>query len=180
MAICRDQRPINGKLKSVAGHSATADGAGEAEFAGCRGRTRRREHQSCGSNRIWGVPFYLAAGEGQPGDLVRLKGDLEFANDKPLLMHPELTVLGRVQAKAHAQPGQPLEVNQDFVLGSIEGDAEYLTQDSEYSTIRLTDAEGANTVLARILNPNRRQLPNPLNCRLRVRGGVESIGDANG
>ncbi len=118
--------------------------------------------------------------EGQPGDLVRLKGDLEFANDKPLLMHPELTVLGRVQAKAHAQPGQPLEVNEDFVLGTIEGDAEYLTQDSEYSTIRLTDPEGANTVLARILNPNRRQLPNPLNCRLRVRGVVESIADANG
>jgi hypothetical protein len=50
---------------------------------------------------------------GQPGDRVRLMGDLEFANDKPLLMHPNLTVLGRVPTVAPAQAGQSLEVNQD-------------------------------------------------------------------
>jgi PAS domain S-box-containing protein len=117
---------------------------------------------------------------GLPGDRVRLKGDLEFVNDKPLLMHPELTVLGRVQTVAQAQAGQSLEVNQDYVLGALEGDAEFLTQDSEYSTIRLTSAGGANFVLARILNPNRLQLPNPLHCRLRVRGVVEAVADGNG
>jgi PAS domain S-box-containing protein len=116
----------------------------------------------------------------RPGERVRLKGDLEFEMDKPLLMHPELTVLGQVPTAAPAQPGQPLEANQDYVLDTIEGDAEFLVQDSAYATVRLTSAGGANSVLARILNPNRRPLPNPLNCRLRVRGVVESVTDANG
>jgi len=117
---------------------------------------------------------------GRPGDRVRLKGDLDFVNDRPLLMHPELTVLGQVQTVAPAHAGQPLEVNQDYVVGAIEGDAEFLTQDPEYSTIRLSSAGGANFVLARILNPNHRVLPNPLNCRLRVRGVVESVADGKG
>jgi PAS domain S-box-containing protein len=117
---------------------------------------------------------------GRPGDRVQLKGDLEFVNGKPLLMHPELTVLGQVQTVAPAQAGQSLETNQDYALGVIEGDAEFLTQDQEYATIRLASAGGANFVLARILNSNQRRLPNPLNCRLRVRGVVESVADARG
>jgi PAS domain S-box-containing protein len=119
-------------------------------------------------------------GDGLPGDKVRLRGDVEFVNGKPLLMHPELTVLGRVPTASSAQAGQPLEVSQNYVLGAIEGDAEFLAQDSDYSTIRLTSSDGTNLVLARILNPNRRQLPNPLNCRLRVRGVVESVTYGNG
>jgi PAS domain S-box-containing protein len=114
---------------------------------------------------------------GRPGDRVRLQGDLDFVNDKPLLMHPELTVLGQVQAVAPAPAGQSLAVNQDYVLGAIEGDAEFLTQGPDYATIRLTSSGGANSTLARILNPNRRQLPNPLNSRLRVRGVLESVAD---
>ncbi|HEV7923877.1 MAG TPA: PAS domain-containing protein, partial [Verrucomicrobiae bacterium] len=118
--------------------------------------------------------------EGQPGDRVRLRGDLEFVNDKPLLMHPELTVLGQVSLTPRAQVGQPTAASQDYVFGAIEGDAEFLTQDSDYSTFRLTSADGANFVLVRILNPNRRPLPNSLNCRLRVRGVVESVADVTG
>jgi PAS domain S-box-containing protein len=117
---------------------------------------------------------------GRPGDQVQLKGDLEFADGKPLLMHPQLTVLGRLPAVAPAQAGQSLEGNQDYVLGAIEGDAEFLTQDPEYSTVRLTSAGGANVVLARILTPNQRLLPSRLNCRLRFRGVVESVAAAKG
>ncbi len=119
-------------------------------------------------------------GEGQPGDKVRLRGDVEFVNGKPLLAHPELTVLGRVPSAAPAQAGQSSEASQDYAWGTVEGDAEVLAQESDYSTIRLTSSDGTNVVLARLLNPYRRQLPNPLNCRLRVRGVVESVSDGNG
>jgi PAS domain S-box-containing protein len=115
---------------------------------------------------------------GQPGDRVRLQGVLD--NNEPLLMHPELAVLGRVQTSAPAQAGPLLEMNQDYLFGSIEGDAGYLTQDSNYATIRLTRANGANSVLARILNPSQHRLPNSLNCRLLVRGIVEAVADGKG
>ncbi len=117
---------------------------------------------------------------GRPGDWVRLKGDLEIVIDKPLLMHPELTVIGRVPTVAQELAGQPLEANQDYVMGAIEGDAEFLSQDADYSTIRLTSADGARELLARIFNSNRRALPNPLHCRLRARGVVESVADGKG
>jgi len=117
---------------------------------------------------------------GRPGDRVRLKGDLDFVDGKPLLMHPELTVLSRVPTAAPSQAGQSSEANQAYVLGEIEGDAEFLTQDPEYATIRLTSAGGASFVLAHLLNPRQQQLPNPLNCRLRVRGVVESVADGQG
>ncbi len=118
--------------------------------------------------------------EGRPGDWVRLKGDLEIVIDKPLLMHPELTVLDRLPTVPAVQVGQPLEASQGYALGTIEGEAEFLTQDSDYTSIRLTSANGENPVLARILNPSRRLLPNPLHCRLKARGVVESVADANG
>ncbi|MGO8701419.1 MAG: PAS domain S-box protein [Limisphaerales bacterium] len=117
---------------------------------------------------------------GHPGDRVRLKGVVEFVNGKPLLMHPELTVLGQVQTNPPVQPGQLLQGNQDYVLGSFEGDAEYLTQNSNYATIRLTCTNGPSSVLARILNLNRRRLLSSLNCRLRVRGVVEAVADDKG
>ena len=126
------------------------------------------------------IPLTPPEAAGRPGDRVRVKGDLEFVLGKPLLMHPELTVLGHVPTLAPAPAAQPWELNQDYALGAFEGDAEFLTQDAQYATIRLTSTNGANSVLARVLNPLQRPLPNPLNCRVRVRGVVESVADAKG
>ena len=117
---------------------------------------------------------------GQPGERVRLKGDLEFVNDKPLLWHSELTVLGRLPNSAGAEAGQLLEPNQNYCLGTVEGEAEYLTQNSDYSTLQLASISPGGSVLVHIVNPNRHQLPNPLHCRLQVRGIVESVADENG
>ncbi|HUD49647.1 MAG TPA: PAS domain S-box protein [Candidatus Baltobacteraceae bacterium] len=128
------------------------------------------------------IELALPAEIGRPGDRVRLRGDLEFINEKPLLTHPEMEVLGQVQTIAPAETGAgaSLDANQEYVSATIEGDAEVLTQDADYSTIRLTSEGGANVVLARILSPYRRQLPGSLNCRLRVRGVVESVADGKG
>ena len=117
---------------------------------------------------------------GQPGDRARLKGVVEFVNGRPLLMHPELTVQGRLPTSSPARPGQLLAGNQDYVMGSIEGDADYLTQNSNYATIRLTCTNAPGSVLARILNLNRRRLFSGLNCRLRVRGVIENVADDSG
>jgi PAS domain S-box-containing protein len=126
------------------------------------------------------IQLDLPEDSGQPGDRVRLQGDLKFMNNKPLLLLPELTVLGRVESVADVQPGQLFEASQDYVLGAVEGNAEYLTQASDYSTIRLTSVRGANSVVARILNPDKRPLPIVLHCRLQIRGVVETIADENG
>jgi PAS domain S-box-containing protein len=126
------------------------------------------------------IQVVLPQDAGQPGDLVRLKGDLEFVTNKPVLVHPELSVLSHLRSIGQVQPGQSFEMSQDYAWGVIEGDAEFLTQESQYSTIRLTSPGRANSVLARILNPNQRPLPNPLHCRLRVQGVIESVADENG
>jgi PAS domain S-box-containing protein len=117
---------------------------------------------------------------GLPGERIRLKGDVEFVNDKPLLWHSELTVLGRVPNNAPTEVGSPLEANQNYGFGTVEGEAEYLSQNADFSTIRLASSAGTDSVLVRIVNPNRRQLPNPLHCRLQVRGVVESVLDEGG
>jgi signal transduction histidine kinase len=111
----------------------------------------------------------------RPGDRIRLGGRLQFGQELPVVLQPELVSLGSLPAVPEIRAERPFDEGQHFLSSAAEGRVMSISDDPFYMTIQLTTEEGSGRLLARILNPQHARLPSFTGCRLRVTGVVQPV-----
>jgi signal transduction histidine kinase len=116
----------------------------------------------------------------QPGDEVQLTGQLQFGDGLARVQDPRLEVVRSLANIGEIRPEQPLNRERSFVSGAAEGNVGAVSEGQSYSTVQLAADSGAQTLPARILNPEHGPSPRFAGCRLRVRGVIEPAFDHGG
>ena len=116
----------------------------------------------------------------QPGERVRLTGQLRFGKEFPLVQDPQLAELGLLTNLSEIQPNQAFDRKLPFALGSAEGSVAAVFEGRLYSTIQLTMGSNAPGLTVKILNPRHVPLSVRAGCRLRVRGVIGPVFDEQG
>ncbi len=111
-----------------------------------------------------------------PGDRIRLGGQLKFENGQTVVQEPELTDLGLATATDETNPDSVFASGQKFAYGSIAGNVNFVSGDSEQASFRMNRNNGGGSLSVRILNlghlPNNFFVPG---CRLRAQGIIQPV-----
>ena len=118
--------------------------------------------------------------EVRPGDRIRLGGRLQFGQELPVVLQPELVSLGSLPAVPEIRAERPFDEGQHFLFSAAEGRVTSVSDELFYVTIQLKPESGSGRLLARILNPQHARLPSFAGCRLRVTGVVQPVFNETG
>ena len=123
-------------------------------------------------------PFHLAGFQAQPlqtGDRIRICARPQFGEKVPLLLEPDVTVLGSVPHVADLQPEQPVPDLAHFFTGSVEGRVDAVSEDPAHSDLNLVADGNPARMLVRIPNSSGARLPSLRGARVRIEGLVQPV-----
>jgi len=114
----------------------------------------------------------------QPGERIRLGGQLLLGPEIPGVLQPELELLGLAATLTRERAGEPLPAGQSFFLSAFEGHAVSVSEDPLYVNIRLATGDGE--ILVHILNRQHGSAGFFPGCRLRACGVAQAVVQASG
>jgi signal transduction histidine kinase len=116
----------------------------------------------------------------QPGERIRLSGELHLGGLYPSVSSPKITRKGLLPTRSGIHPALDPPPSFGCFRGTVRGKAGAISRERLYTSIAIPMETGPGRLLARILDSGENPLPSTLNCRLEVQGVVEPVFNESG